>query len=638
MRQDTMDSVWASKWGKGAQSKEDVRRVQGRVCCRDNAVCRSECTSGAASGWKRSSIGLLDRRPVGLLPLSMFTLVSCQSYRKKGAEMSVQITKAVLKDFLSNTEPNVLAFTGAWGTGKTYAWREALLAHKDDIKFKKYCYVSLFGINSMSELRMSLFTKSVAVATLGKELDFETINEHWGSIARDWLKGQYERFGPMMKSMPHGSSVSLGLEALAPSAVRDTLVCFDDFERQTSIKTEDVLGLITELSEERGCKVALIFNAEKLAAKDAYRAYREKAIDLEVLYAPTVQEAFDLVFDARFPNRDLLLRHVVDLGITNVRILRKLQQLITRIASAISGTHPKVVEASIASTVLLCWCAYASDESKPRIESIETWNKDLFSFKKEAEQDAVTLAWVQRLKAYGFMHVDDLDLAIASIVERGYVEGTGFVEAAKRMDEELRSKEMSEPFSAAWRRFHNSFSDDQEAFIAELHGSAANAIAHIGSGDLNGTVHLLRELKRDDLADSLIAKFVDANKGKPSVFDLKEHPFGGSVDDPKLRGTFDDVHAKLTQLPSLKEAVDFMAKNSAYSPEHLEAMMKASVDDYQTLFLSEHNDVNLSSRIKWSLRWAGTDHAEITSKAKEALTRIKATSLLNAIRASRYGV
>lgn len=552
--------------------------------------------------------------------------------------MSVQITKAVLQDFLSNAETDVLALTGAWGTGKTYAWREALIAHKDNIKFNHYCYVSLFGINSMAELRMALFTKSIAVATLGKKLDFDTFNEHWGSIAKDWLKGQYARFGPMVKSLPHGSSVSLGLEALAPSAVRDTLVCFDDFERQTTIRAEDVLGLITELSEERGCKVALIFNLEQLGAKDAYRAYREKAIDFEVLYAPTVQEAFGLVFHTAFPNRDLVLRHVADLGITNVRILRKLQQLITRIAAAAVGMHSNVIEASIATTVLLCWCAYAPDASKPKMEDIENWNNALISFKKDAEQDPVNLAWVQRLKAYGFIHVDDLDLAIARIVERGYVEGTGFVEVAKKVDEELRSKEMYVPFTAVWRRFHDSFSDDQDAFIAELYDTALHAIVHIGSGDLNGTVRLLRELKRDDLADDLIDKFVDANKGKPSIFDLKEHPFGGTIDNTKLRATFDTVHSRLTQLPGLEEAVTFMAKNSGYNAEHLEAMKKASVDEYQAMFLKEHDGVKLSDLIKWSLRWTDTDHAEITAKAKEALQRIKATSLLNSIRVGRYGV
>lgn len=552
--------------------------------------------------------------------------------------MSVQITKAVLKDFLCSTDTNVLALTGAWGTGKTYAWREALLAHKGSIKFKHYCYVSLFGINSMAELRMSLFTKSIAVATLGERLDLAKINTHWGSIAKDWLKGQYARFGPMMRSLPHGSSISLGLEAIAPSAVRDTLVCIDDFERQNAIKAEDVLGLITELSEERGCKVALIFNAEQLGAKDAYRTYREKAIDLEVLYAPTVQEAFDLVFDASFPNRDLALRHVVDLGITNVRILRKLQQLIKRICLAITGMHSSVIEQSIATTVLMCWCAYAPDMSKPKIEQVENWNKSLISFTSEDDQDPLTAAWVQRLKAYGFSHVDDLDLSTARIVERGYVDGTGFVEAAKKLDEELRNAELSVPLTAVWRRFHDSFSGDQDAFIAELHDAALQAIAHISSNSLNSAVRLLRELQRADLADNLIEKFVDANKAEPSTFDLKEHHFGGSIDDIKLRAIFDTVHAELTPLPGLEEAVTYMAKNSGYHPEHLEAMKAASVDEYQAMFVKQHDDVKLSSLVKWSLRWADSEHAEITVKAKEALERIKATSLLNAIRVSRYGV
>lgn len=543
-----------------------------------------------------------------------------------------------MREFLTNAETDVLALTGAWGTGKTYVWREALIAHKANIKFKHYCYVSLFGINSMPELRMALFMKSIAVETLDRKLDFDTINEHWGLIAKDWFKGQYARYGPIVKRLPHGSSFSLGLEALTASAVRDTLVYLDDFERQTTIKAEDVLGLITELSEERGCKVALIFNAEQLGAKDAYRGYREKAIDFEVLHAPTVHEAFELVFDPVFPDQDLILRHVVDLGITNVRILRKLQQLITRIRATTASMHVEVIAASISTTVLLCWCAYATDASKPKMEDIENWNKALFPFKKDSEQDPVTLVWVQRLKAYGFFHVDDLDLAIARIVERGYVKGTGFIEVAKKVDEELRNKVRSVPFNAVWSRFHGSFSGDQETFIAELYDSALQAIAQIGSGDFNGTVQLLRELKRDDLADDLIDKFVGANNAKPSIFDLKEHPFGGTTDDVKLRDRFDAIHSELTQLLGLDEAVCFMAKNSGYHPYHLEAMMQASVDEYQAMFLKKHDDVKLSNLIKWSLRWAGSDHAEITAKAKEALERIKATSLLNAIRVSRYGV
>lgn len=552
--------------------------------------------------------------------------------------MSVQTAKAILKDFLSDGESNVLALTGAWGTGKTYAWREALLQHKNNVKFKRYCYVSLFGINSMAELRMSLFTKSVDIQTLGKKLDFETVNEHWGALTKDWLKGQMERFAPLMRTLPHGSTVSLGIEALALNSVRDTLVCLDDFERQVAIKAQDVLGLINELSEEKGCKVALIFNAEKLSQRDEYRAYREKAIDFEVLYAPTVEEAFDLAFDGGFPNREFILRRVLDLGITNVRILRKLQQLLTRIIRSIEGLHASVIEASVATTVLLCWCAYGSDEVKPRIEEIDHWNKELISLKRDGERDPATIAWIRKLKAYGFVRVDDLDLALARIVESGYVEGSGFVEIAKMQDGELRGEERSARFSAVWRRFYDSFSDDQDGFIAELHESTLQGLVNIGLNDFNSTVRLLRELQRDDLADDLINRFVEANHGKPSAFNLKAHPFGGSIDDPKLRATFLQVHAELTQLPTLEESVVFIVQNGGFNEEHLEAMKKASVDDYHAMFLKLHADPKLPDLIRCTLRWGEGDHREIATKAREALERIKGTSLLNAVRVSRYGI
>lgn len=549
----------------------------------------------------------------------------------------MQITKAVLKDFLTTKTSDVLALTGAWGTGKTYAWHEALSAHKGSVKFKHYCYVSLFGIKSMAELRMALFTKSVAVATFGEKLDLAAINEHWGALTKDWVKAQYARWLPMFKSLPHGSSVSLGLEVLAPSAVRDTLVCLDDFERLTGIEAADILGLITELSEERGCKVALIFNADQLASKDVYRAYREKAVDFEVLYAPTVQEAFDLVFSEQFPRRAQLLRHVVDLGVTNVRILRKMRESIERILTVTAQLHESVTNTAIATTVLFCWCAYAQDASKPNLANIEAWNTALVSFKTE-EVDPADQAWVQRLKAYGFIHVDDMDLAIARVVERGYLEGSGFAELAQQMDQSARGHEKSERFSAVWRRFHDSFVGDQDEFITDLHSAALEAIATVGSGDLDGTVRLLRNLERDDLADELIESYIDAHVADPSAFDLKEHPFGGSINDTRLRQRFDEVYSGLNTLPTLLEAVSFMVRHSGFNDEHVKAMKQASIDDYEAMFRANHTDPKLPSLIKWCLRWSGGEHAVITENARAALMRIKETSLLNAIRVSRYGL
>ncbi len=71
-----------------------------------------------------------------------------------------------LKELLENnirTEKNgtVIAITGSWGIGKTFFWRSFLdkqlsderVYKKDNVFNRKYAYVSLFGLESLSDLR-----------------------------------------------------------------------------------------------------------------------------------------------------------------------------------------------------------------------------------------------------------------------------------------------------------------------------------------------------------------------------------------------------------------------------------------------------------------------------------------------------
>lgn len=553
--------------------------------------------------------------------------------------MSIQIAKSVLRDFLSNDESDVLALTGAWGTGKTQAWNDALKSNLGQIKFKNYSYVSLFGISSMAELRMALFTKSVATATLDKKIDLETVRGHWGDLSKDWIKGQAAKLGSIAKALPYGATVSLGLEAFAPSSVRNSLICFDDFERQKTLKPEEILGLITELSEERGCKVALIFDEAKLEDEaGSYSAYREKAIDFEVRYAPTVDEAFSLVFGKEFPLRELIRSHVADLEITNIRILFRLHRLLSQINTVASEIHPVVMAEVVMTSVLLCWCAYAPDEQKPNIKDISRWNEWMYSLVKTEGQEQAKKQWVVRFKAYGFIHVDDLSLAIARVVENGFIEGSGLVDVTSSLSEELRKKDLSHDFERAWSQFHNGFEGELDQFISDFYSAAIQSAFRMSISDLDASVGLLRDLKRDDLAEELINQFINARKENPSIFNLSEHPFGGTIRDQKLRDKFIQVHLKLQRLPSLEEAVLFVITNSGYNPEHLEAMRQASVDDFYALLMKPHENGRLASIVKWLMRWKGTENAVVTDKATEALERIKTINLLNHVRVSRYGV
>src|ERR1700692_4543446 len=69
-----------------------------------------------------------------------------------------------MRRFLSTAEPEILCISGRWGVGKTYNWRQALTQaeransnHPDRLKLQRYAYVSLFGINSLDDLKYAIF-------------------------------------------------------------------------------------------------------------------------------------------------------------------------------------------------------------------------------------------------------------------------------------------------------------------------------------------------------------------------------------------------------------------------------------------------------------------------------------------------
>ena len=62
--------------------------------------------------------------------------------------MSIKVVHEEIQRFLESPNPEVLCLKGKWGVGKTYAWNYYLEEARKNNKlaFKKYAYVSLFGL------------------------------------------------------------------------------------------------------------------------------------------------------------------------------------------------------------------------------------------------------------------------------------------------------------------------------------------------------------------------------------------------------------------------------------------------------------------------------------------------------------
>jgi hypothetical protein len=100
----------------------------------------------------------------------------CSGVEKDMVEQSSNLVRREILRFLGREEPEVLCIRGAWGVGKTYSWKRYLKeAHEQHrIALSRYAYVSLFGINSLDELRYSIFENTVLRDSLTDDATLET--------------------------------------------------------------------------------------------------------------------------------------------------------------------------------------------------------------------------------------------------------------------------------------------------------------------------------------------------------------------------------------------------------------------------------------------------------------------------------
>jgi hypothetical protein len=88
-----------------------------------------------------------------------------------------------------------------WGSWKYFV---ALAQEKKAIALKRYSYVSLFGQNSLSELRSSIFEAMEDVGQVNAPFDPLSMSSllNKGKIAAPWLFNHTRKFIPWLKEAP----------------------------------------------------------------------------------------------------------------------------------------------------------------------------------------------------------------------------------------------------------------------------------------------------------------------------------------------------------------------------------------------------------------------------------------------------
>ena len=555
--------------------------------------------------------------------------------------MTLSLVRKELNRFLAEADAEVLALRGKWGVGKTFSWNRILeeANRSGPICRQRYAYLSLFGISSLAELKFSLFEQSIDRQLIGKQPTLATFQDNAAQLSFSLGRKAWR----LAISTPYMKSVSPALEAVSFFSVRDTLICLDDLERRSeSLSARDVLGLVSLLKEQRNCKIVFLLNDGEDGLED-FEKYREKVVDVELLFDPTAEECAEIAFDSAEPLYQSIGELSQKLDITNIRTLKKIERLVRLVKHKLNNLEPEVVRQIVHSLVLYGWCHYrAGDPSIPPLDYVQKIGYALFGLGEKENISDDKKAWHSKLQNYGYQVTDELDEILARAVKTGYIVDADFDKAAEEKNLQIVAAKATGSFTDAWRTYHDSFDNNQDNVISALHESFKVNAKYITPLNLNGTVQLFRELGEDEKAEELIESFIKARASEPEIFNLSGYPLAGEITDKKVRDAFDKAYEGASIRESPKQVLMRLSDSNGWSHQDEIVLAETTVDEYYELFKTESGD-HLTEMVNACLRFGRFSNAnerqkQIAENAVKALTRIGKESAINALRVRKFGI
>ena len=216
-----------------------------------------------------------------------------------------------LKDLFSRDDAFVLSINGKWGVGKTHFWKKF---RKNELADEKnLAYVSLFGKETIQDIRTDI------ILQISKKDSY--INSVGGAISN--VKSSFGFKDEEVDFGLSGSMISSMMTLLKKKDFKDVIVCFDDFERLSDkLDMKDILGLISELKEQKNCKVVLILNHDKIKGK-TLSIYKDKIIDYEFEYSPTPEQSYALIESSLTVFKKYPRKYFKQNNINNIRVMKR---------------------------------------------------------------------------------------------------------------------------------------------------------------------------------------------------------------------------------------------------------------------------------------------------------------------------
>jgi hypothetical protein len=559
-----------------------------------------------------------------------------------------------LRGFISSKETGAFVLQGKWGLGKTYFWRKRIIKQfmadpKVPKDRKHYSYVSMFGVESLGDLKASIFQAA-------NEFDSEFLASKWRYINPRWWWWNLKQVLPNALDSAAIPYVREGLSktynALTFFAIRNRLICLDDIERRGSnLQLLDVLGLISQLAEQRACRVVVILNTGALEPPDqgVWDKHKEKVFLGEMTYSPSVAECIDLgLDDAKGESWFPLAREcLIHLGVSNIRIVHRAKRGIYKALASVGGRplREETVERIVRVLVMLEFAHSGRAEGAPPIDLVlRTGPFDYALFRMQDEdRTEEEKAWLELISNYNIYFGNELDFALAKMVRAGFPDHVEISDAIQRFEEHAQANADKEAWHDAWCLYHDTFAENADALLDNFERVWPPVSATEHANNLQSLVRLFRSLGRPNVASRFIRDWVDQRSGE-RVEELGPDHFEmfGPIRDPELVEAMNAAYVTEQRLPELAAAIKSMASDNGMQPKSIAAIAAAQPADIIQV-LDANPGRYLTSAITNTIRladypaepsWAGA-----RQNMRAALTEMARRSPLLADRVSnKFGI
>lgn len=556
-----------------------------------------------------------------------------------------------LHRFVTSREPAAIALQGKWGLGKTYFWRRRIVdPYLAKPWRKKYSYVSLFGVGSLADLKVAIYQAT-------KEFDYDLRHKWWRFIHPRWLWWKAQPYLPAALEsarVPHiRNGLAKSYDALSYYFVKDRLICFDDIERRGSgLSLLDVLGLVSQLVEQRSCRVVVILNTGALTPTDQviWDGHKEKVFHVEMTYAPTLLQSIELGLDGSKDERWYREAHdcLRILRVSNIRVIQRTRHFIKAAIDALGdrALRNETIHQIARAVTLMVFAHSGRAEGAPPLDFVMQsgpFDLTMYSMSDKKDKSDEELRWMQLVSDYNLYVGAELDQALCRMVVAGYPDPGDLIQAIDLFENDAQRQADKDAMQSAWRLYHGTLHEnaDELANALEAAWPRVSDVDHINS--LESLARLLRKLGRPETATTYIREWVDQRTGdriEELTFD-HTHMFG-PLKDPELLAAIKTAYeAKRPTLP-LADAIEMMGSSQGVVDEAVMAFAEASPCDIARA-LTDHPSSFLSRSIKNTLQLG--DHPQKPSWAtartniRQALQEIARRSPLSADRMSNmFGI